>query len=95
MRNERTRIIGDEPVKEVSHAITSLGPDRANAKHFLDFNRGHWGVEHRLHWVRDVTTGEDKCRARTGYGSVSRASLRNASLTVLRDAGHNGIASAF
>ncbi|WP_146403659.1 ISAs1 family transposase [Planctomycetes bacterium CA13] len=94
IRIERTRITGDERVTEVSHAITSLGPDRANAKHLLDLNRGHWGIENRLHWVRDVTMGEDKCRARTGHGPVNLACLRNASLTFLRDAGHSGIATA-
>ena len=47
-----------------------------------------------MHWVRDVTMGEDKCRARTGHGPVNLACLRNASLTLLRDAGHKAVASA-
>ena len=30
--------------------------------------RGHWNIEDRLHWVRDVTFGEDLSQIRTGNG---------------------------
>ncbi|WP_417736019.1 transposase, partial [Rosistilla oblonga] len=51
---------------EISYAITSVDRERANARDLLKFVRGHWGIENRLHWVRDVVMGEEKCRARTG-----------------------------
>lgn len=78
----------------MSYVITSLDRDRASAADLLAFNRGHWGIENRLHWVRDVTFGEDTCRMRTGDGPQNLAALRNAGLTVMRLAGHNAIASA-
>ena len=28
--------------------------------------RGHWTIENRRHYVRDVTLGEDACQMRTG-----------------------------
>jgi hypothetical protein len=28
--------------------------------------QGHWGIENKLHWVRDVTYDEDRSQIRTG-----------------------------
>lgn len=79
---------------EVSYAITSVGRDLAGANELLQANRGHWGIENKLHYVRDVTFGEDTCRMRTGEGPQNLATIRNAGITLLRAAGHNAIASA-
>ena len=38
--------------------------------------RGHWEIENRLHWVRDVTYQEDKSLVRTGNAARVMASLR-------------------
>ena len=57
-------------------------------------NRGHWGIENRLHWVRDVTFGEDGCRMRSGDGPQNLAALRNAAINMLRTTSHKAIASA-
>lgn len=94
LRIERTRIVGKTKTTEVSYAITSVSRDRASAAELLKFNRGHWGIENRLHWVRDVTLGEDKCRARTGNLPRNLASFRNASLNLLRASGHKAIKPA-
>ena len=51
---------------EVSHAITSVPRDPANAATLLVWHRGHWGIEHRLHWVRDETMGEEANGTRCG-----------------------------
>ncbi len=56
--------------------------------------RGHWGIENRLHWVRDVTLGEDRCQVRTGSGPQALAAIRNTVIGVLRRAGHANIAAA-
>lgn len=92
-RIERTRIENGKETTEVSYAITSLGRDRASAADLLSFNRGHWGIENRLHWVRDVTLGEDTCRMKTGNGPQILAALRNAGLTLMRLAGYKAIAT--
>src|SRR5262249_56990676 len=52
---------GQTSVEEV-YGITSLTRQEANATHLLDVLRGHWGIENRLHYVRDVTMGEDSSR---------------------------------
>ena len=49
---------------EVAYGITSLGPEEADAAALLGLVRQHWRIENCLHWVRDVTLGEDACRVR-------------------------------
>src|SRR5688572_22767026 len=56
--------------------------------------RGHWSVENRLHFVRDVVLGEDACRVRSDDAPHVFAAVRNAALNLLRGAGHERIASA-
>lgn len=34
--------------------------------------RGHWGIENRLHYVRDVSFREDHCRVRQHPGVLAR-----------------------
>jgi predicted transposase YbfD/YdcC len=38
--------------------------------------RNHWGIENRLHWVLDVSFGEDANRTRVGNGSENMGKLR-------------------
>lgn len=56
--------------------------------------RGHWGIEHRVHYVRDETMREDRGQARTGATVHACAALRNAVLTQLRLHGWTNIADA-
>ncbi len=77
--------------KEIAYAITSLPPQRATAADLLSYNRGHWGIENRLHWVRDVSLGEDACRANLQHCPQNLAALRNVALTLLRRASVNEI----
>jgi hypothetical protein len=78
---------------EIAYAITSLTAERASAADLLNFNRGHWGIENRLHWVRDVSFGEDACRATAEQCPQNLAALRNVGLTLLRKSGVNEILS--
>jgi len=68
---------------EVAHGISSLGPERADAARLLGLTRGHWGIENKLHYVRDVTPGEDGCRVRTGSAPQVLAAVRNAVIHLL------------
>ena len=46
--------------------------------------QGHWGIENRLHWVRDVTLDEDRSQVRTGQAPRVMATLRNTAISLLR-----------
>jgi len=86
-RIERRRSLRGKDSIEVVHAITSLSRARANAASLLDIARGHWGIENRLHHVRDRTCREDACRTRSGNAPQTLAALRNAALTIHRSRG--------
>lgn len=84
IRLERTSRRGDETITDVQYAITSLSPQRADAGKLLEIWRSHWGIENRLHWVRDVHWQEDRCRVRHHRGSYNLACFRNAAINLLR-----------
>jgi predicted transposase YbfD/YdcC len=79
---------------ETGYAITSLTVIQARPTCLASLARGHRGTGNRLHWVRDVTYGEDRSQVRTGNGPRVMASLRNLALAVLRLTGHTSIAAA-
>jgi predicted transposase YbfD/YdcC len=80
---ERVRILKGKIEVEAVHGITSLTRDEADAKALLALVRGHWAIENGLHWVRDETLGEDRCRVRTGSAPQVLAALRNAAVNLL------------
>jgi predicted transposase YbfD/YdcC len=80
--------------QEVEYAITSASRSQANADKLLTWWRGHWGIENRVHYVRDVTLGEDASRIRTASAPQILAATRNAILSLLRLWGSSNIAAA-
>lgn len=78
----------------MAYGVTSLGPERAGPKRLLSLNRNHWSIENGLHYVRDVTFDEDRCRIRKKSGARLMASLRNLAISLLRLAGATNIAQA-
>ena len=86
-RRERERAAGGRTTVEVVYGITSLTRAQANAGQLLTLVRGHWGIENRLHYVRDVTLGEDACRVRKGAAPEVLAARRNAVVHLLADVG--------
>jgi predicted transposase YbfD/YdcC len=90
----RTVRQGGKETVEIDYAITSVPREQADAAKLLEWWRGHWGIENRSHYVRDVTFGEDACRIRTGDAPQNLAALRNAIISMLRLEGHANIAAA-
>jgi hypothetical protein len=56
--------------------------------------REHWHIENKLHWVRDVTYGEDRSTVRAGAGPQALAAMRNRAIGLLRLGGATNIAAA-
>lgn len=65
-----------------------------SAFEFYQRIRGYWGVENKVHYVRDVTQGEDKSRIRTKPLPQILALARNLALNLYRDAGFDNMAQA-
>jgi predicted transposase YbfD/YdcC len=85
---------------QVRYFVTSLqepdpylGVVGAGPAHLLKLIRGHWAIENRLHYVRDVSFGEDASQVRSGTAPQVLAALRNAVIGLLRDAGWINIAA--
>ncbi|MDN5931768.1 MAG: ISAs1 family transposase [Pseudonocardia sp.] len=76
------------------YAITSLSGFDADPGLLARWIRGHWGIENRLHWVRDVTYDEDRSAVRTGHAPQVMAAFRNLAITTLRLSGATNIAAA-
>jgi hypothetical protein len=83
-RLEREVTVGGESRVEVQYLITSVPRPRAGAATLLGWARGHWGIENRVHYVRDVTLGGDANRTRVGSGPQVLAALRNLAIGKLR-----------
>jgi predicted transposase YbfD/YdcC len=84
---------GQERV-EVVYGVTSLTSERVTPGRVLDLVRGHWSIENKSHWVRDVTFDEDRSQVRCGSIPQVMAALRNTAIGLLRWAGHTNIAAA-
>ena len=84
-RIERTREIGGKKSVEVAYIVTSLPTSQAGPERLLALSRAHWGIENKLHWVRDVSMNEDRCRVRAGARAL--AALRNLVLWLIRSRG--------
>ena len=79
---------------EVVHGITSLPPERADAKRLLELTQGHWGIENGLHYRRDVTLAEDASRIRKGVAPQIMAALRSSVIHVLSEVAAPNLALA-
>jgi predicted transposase YbfD/YdcC len=91
VRRRRTRR-GRWSVQTV-YAITSLDLREADPAQLACWVRGHWRIEAGLHWVRDMTFGEDSSQVRTDHGPTNLAAFRTLVINALRLAGYPNIAA--
>jgi len=94
LRREVTEMVAQKSRCQTVQGLSSLPVERATPACLLALSRGHWTIENRLHWVRDVTFDEDRSRVRTGAGAQVMASIRNLVISLLRLAGARYIAPA-
>ena len=89
------RVKTGEISEHVTHAVTSLGRQRALPQQLEALWRAHWTIENNLHYVRDESMGEDRSTLHSGNAPHAVAALRNAILTLLRYEGWTNIPDAF
>ena len=73
--------------RETAYGLTSLGAGQAGPEELAALVRRHWHIENRLHYVRDFTYDEDRCRVRVGNLPRNLACLTNAAISIVRHAG--------
>lgn len=89
----RTRTVKAKKSVELVYLISDMDMIAARPEEIAAWVKGHWGIENRVHYVRDVTFREDASRIRTGSGPRVMATLRNLALGMQRAAGHVNIAA--
>ena len=69
---------------EVVYLVCSLPMTDAQPETITAWIQGHWGIENRLHWVRDMVFDEDHHQLRTANGPEIMAALRNLAISLIR-----------
>ena len=65
------------------YLVSSLPAEEASVTRLLALRRGHWGIENSLHYVKDVTLGEDRSLIHVGQGGAVMSALRSAAVSLL------------
>lgn len=93
-RLERTTLLlkSGRVRQQVIAGISNLSMTQAPPARLLQLNRGHWLIENRLHWRRDVTLGEDSCQTRTGVVPSLLAQLNSTTLSLMDRLGVRNVA---
>jgi predicted transposase YbfD/YdcC len=87
------RISDGKVMEETTYGVTSLTKEQAGPDRLLQLKRAHWGIENGLHYRRDETLREDRCRL-TGQGAHAMAVLNNLVLGLLRRREHETLPDA-
>jgi predicted transposase YbfD/YdcC len=89
----RTVTKAGKTTTEVVYLITTLAPTKASPQRLLELVRGHWSIENRLHYVRDVSFREDRSRLRTGNAPQILAAMRNLVIALIHRQGSSQVAA--
>lgn len=92
-RLERTWHEDGSKQHAVHYGVTSLPPAVAGPARLLALKRGHWDIENGLHYVKDVTLGEDRSQIHVGQAPIVMAMLRDTVVSLVRVSGWRTIAS--
>ncbi|MQY40275.1 ISAs1 family transposase ISBli27 [Streptomyces sp. RB17] len=92
VRRRRIVITGKVSLVRV-YAVTDLTPEQASAPEIAHRVRDHWGIENKIHHVRDTVFAEDASRVRTDTAPRAMAALRNLAISALRLGGCDNIAA--
>ncbi len=84
IERDREEVKTGKTSHETALGLTSLGPGQAGPREIAGHVRSHWGIENRLHYVRDVTYDEDRCRAHAGHVPQNLAAISNIAISLIR-----------
>jgi predicted transposase YbfD/YdcC len=92
---QRTIVKTGKTTTHLRFAVTSLPRSLVSLAQVELLWRRHWTIENQLHYVRDVSFGEDRCQVHTGHAAQALAALRNGILALLRYEGWPSPPTAF
>jgi len=75
------RTVGGKTTEYRRYYFSSLACD--DVERLGRILRKHWSIENNLHWVLDVSFGEDANRTRRGHGAENLSILRRVALSIL------------
>ncbi|NES80011.1 MAG: ISAs1 family transposase [Okeania sp. SIO1H4] len=76
---------------QTAYYISSL---ELSAAEFAVGIQGHWGIENRLHWVKDVVFGEDKSLIRHSQAAANFSVIRQLAIAICRLHGYSSLTTA-
>lgn len=85
----RTGRRNHQDFSEVSYFICSQ--PQVKAKGMAQGIRGHWGIENKLHWVKDVIFNEDRNKIRCPKIAANLSLMFNFALNLMRAIGFDSI----
>ena len=85
---ERIGIRQGKPLQQTNYYISSLF---TSAVEFAQAIRAHWGIENRLHWVKDVIFGEDSALFRDYNAATNWSFIRTLAINVARMSGYDSL----
>jgi predicted transposase YbfD/YdcC len=88
---ERKGMRGNEPYHRVGYYMSSLPP---SCKRLAEGIRGHWLIENRLHWVKDVVQVEDRSPQKVGSAPINLSLFKTWVLTLVRLNGYDSLTDA-
>ena len=92
IRVDRSGLRYGKDFSETSYYITSLKTQKV--KIIAEGIRGHWGIENRLHWVKDVNMNEDKNGISDTNAPENISLFKNFAINDFRLNGHQSIKNA-
>lgn len=88
---ERIGIRQGKPYHQTNYYISSLF---TSALQFAQGIREHWGIENRLHWVKDVILGEDAAPFRNYNAATNWSLIRTIAINIARMCGYDSLTKA-
>jgi predicted transposase YbfD/YdcC len=94
VRVQRFGVREGKRYSSVTHYISSLHHECADAAEHLRIIRAHRGIESRAHFTRDVVLHEDKNRIRHKQGAANMATVNCCAMNILTTKQGNSITKA-